>query len=153
MMQILKFSDANFAAEFRRIEQRAEAVPAEIETTVKAIIADVRQRGDQALFEYTAKFDRLELSADTLFVSAEEIDSALARVSAGSLNAFQRAAERMADDHAKQKQETCLSTDENDMLVGHLQDISILAEFGRNQINDLMSVVRKWAEAKEQDGD
>ncbi len=120
MMQILKFSDANFAAEFRRIEQRAEAVPAEIETTVKAIIADVRQRGDQALFEYTAKFDRLELSAATLEVSAEEIDQALASVSAESLNALQLAAERIADYHAKQKQETWLSTDENDILVGQM---------------------------------
>lgn len=120
MMRILKFSDPGFAAEFSRIEQRAEAVPSGIETTVKAIIADVRQRGDAALFELTAKFDRLELDADSLEVTEEEIDAALAEVSAESLNALQLAAERIADYHAKQKQETWISTDESDVLVGQM---------------------------------
>lgn len=120
MMRILKFSDSAFEAEFRRIEQRAEAVPAEIETTVKAIIADVRQRGDAALFELTAKFDRLQLDAESIEVTEEEIDAAMAEVSAQSLNALQLAAERIADYHAKQKQETWISTDEVDVLVGQM---------------------------------
>lgn len=120
MMRMLKFSDAGFADEFRRIEQRAEAVPAEIETTVKAIIADVRQRGDAALFELTAKFDRLQLNADSLEVTEEEIDAAMTQINAESLAALQLAAERIADYHAKQKQETWLSTDEDDVLLGQL---------------------------------
>jgi len=119
-MKILRFSDPNFAAEFRRIEQRAEEVPVGIEETVKTIIADVCQRGDAALFELTAKFDNLQLDADTLEVSEAEIDAALAQVSAKSLNALQLAAERIADYHAKQKQETWISTDETDVLVGQM---------------------------------
>ncbi|MBE9486017.1 MAG: histidinol dehydrogenase, partial [Chloroflexi bacterium] len=115
MMRILKFSDPGFAAEFRRIEQRAEEISGDIEETVKAIIADVRRRGDAALFELTAKFDRLELSADTLEVTEGEIDAAMAEVSAESMAALQLAAERIADYHAKQKQETWLSTDEDDV--------------------------------------
>ena len=90
MMRMLKFSDPGFAAEFRRIEQRAEAIPAEIETTVKAIIADVRQRGDAALFELTAKFDRLSLTAATIEVTEAEIDTAMTQVSATSLAALQQ---------------------------------------------------------------
>jgi len=119
-MRIFKFSDPDFEAEFRRIEQRGEAVPAEIEQTVKAIIADVRQRGDAALFELTAKFDHLELTADTIEVTEAEQDAALAQVSGESLQALQLAAERIADYHAKQKQETWLSTDESDILVGQM---------------------------------
>jgi len=119
-MQILKFSDPGFEAEFRRIEQRAEEVPGEIEETVKAIIADVRERGDAALFELTAKFDRMKLDASTLEVSDAEIDVAMAQVSAESLSALQLAAERIADYHAKQKQETWISTDEQDVLVGQM---------------------------------
>ncbi|MCK4620643.1 MAG: histidinol dehydrogenase [Desulfuromonadales bacterium] len=119
-MRILKFSDPGFAAEFRRIEQRAEEISGDIEETVKAIIADVRRRGDAALFELTAKFDRLELSADTLEVTEGEIDAAMAEVSAESMAALQLAAERIADYHAKQKQETWLSTDEDDVLLGQL---------------------------------
>ncbi|HEY5673069.1 MAG TPA: histidinol dehydrogenase [Malonomonas sp.] len=120
MMRMLKFSDPGFEAEFRRIEQRADAVPAEIETTVKAIIADVRQRGDAALFELTAKFDRLQLSAETIEVTTAEIDAAMTQISAESLQALQLAAERIADYHAKQKQETWLSTDEDDVMLGQL---------------------------------
>lgn len=120
MMRILKFSDSSFEAEFRRIEQRAEEVPAQIEETVKAIIADVRERGDAALFELTAKFDKLELDAASLEVTEDEIDAAMAQVSAESLAALQLAAERIADYHAKQKQETWISTDEADVLVGQM---------------------------------
>lgn len=120
MMRMLKFSDSGFEAAFRRIEQRAEAVPDEIEETVKSIIAAVRQRGDAALFELTARFDHLELDAESIEVTTVEIDAALAEVSAESLAALQLAAERIADYHAKQKQETWLSTDESDVLVGQL---------------------------------
>ena len=119
-MRILKFSDSGFDAEFRRIEQRAEAVPAEIEETVKTIIADVRRRGDAALFELTARFDRLELTAATLEVTAAEIEAALSKVSSAALAALELAAARIAAYHRKQKQETWLSTDEDDVLLGQL---------------------------------
>ena len=90
MMRILKFSDSDFAQQFKRIEQRADEVPDNIEETVKAIIADVRQRGDAALFELSFKFDRIDLTADTIEVSEAEMDAALATVSAESLAALQQ---------------------------------------------------------------
>ena len=120
MMRILKFSDPDFARQFQRIEQRADEVPDNIEETVKAIITDVRQRGDAALFELSSKFDRIDLTADNIEVSAAEIDAAMTTVSAESLAALQLAADRIAAYHAKQKQETWLSTDEDDVLLGQL---------------------------------
>ncbi|PLY01704.1 MAG: histidinol dehydrogenase [Desulfuromonas sp.] len=119
-MRILKFSDSDFAEQFRKIEQRAEEIPANIEETVKEIIAAVRERGDAALFELTARFDRLELDATSLEVTAAEIDAALAKVSDKELAALQLAADRVATYHAKQKQETWLSTDEDDVLLGQM---------------------------------
>jgi len=120
MMRILKFSDPNFAQQFQRIEQRADEVPGDIEDTVKTIIADVRQRGDVALFELSSKFDRIDLNAGNIEVTKAEIDSAMAVVSTESLAALQLAADRIASYHAKQKQETWLSTDEDDVLLGQL---------------------------------
>lgn len=120
MIRILKFSDPGFGESFRKIEQRAEEIPAGIEQTVKEIIADVRQRGDAALFELTAKFDRLQLDAQKIEVTEDEVDAALTEVKAEDLQALQLAAERIADYHAKQKQETWLSTDEADVLVGQM---------------------------------
>lgn len=120
MIPILKFSDNDFSTRFQRIEQRADEVPAEIEETVKAIIADVRQRGDAALFELSKKFDRIDLDSLTIEVTAAELDTALAKVGEESLAALQLAADRIAHYHAKQKQETWLSTDEDDVLLGQM---------------------------------
>ncbi|BCA78598.1 histidinol dehydrogenase [Desulfuromonas sp. AOP6] len=119
-MQMLRFSDADFKASFQAILDRGESTQADVEKVVADIIADVRQRGDKALFDYTSRFDRLTLSADTLEVSAEEIDKAMAAVSAESLQALQLATERIAAFHRKQKTETWLSTDEEDVLLGQM---------------------------------
>lgn len=119
-MRILKFSDPEFAGQLRRIEQRGSSVPDDIEVTVKAIIAAVRQRGDAALFELSSKFDRIDLTAATIEVNEVEINSAMAAVNAESLAALQLAADRIATYHAKQKQETWLSTDEDDVMLGQL---------------------------------
>ena len=80
----------------------------------------MRRRGDAALFDYTAKFDRLSLSAETLPVAPEEIERALAAVSKESLAALQLATTRIADYHRRQKSETWLSTDEPDILLGQM---------------------------------
>ena len=120
MIRILKFSDNDFADQFRRIEERAEAVPEGIGETVKSIIADVRQRGDAAVLELTARFDRLELEASALEVTAAEMDAACAKVDERSMQALQLAHDRIARYHAKQKEETWLSTDESDVLLGQM---------------------------------
>ncbi|MGE4578352.1 MAG: histidinol dehydrogenase [Desulfuromonadales bacterium] len=119
-MQMLRFSDADFKASFQAILDRGESTQADVEKVVADIIADVRQRGDKALFDYTSRFDRLELSAATLEVSPEEIEAAMASVSAESLRALQLATERIAAFHRKQKTETWLSTEEEDVLLGQM---------------------------------
>ncbi len=119
-MRILKFSDSDFAATFAAIENRGAEAPAGVEETVKQIIADICQRGDAALFELTARFDRLSLDAASVEVSSEEIESACAAVDPRAYADLELAAERIAVYHRKQKQETWLSTDEDDLLVGQL---------------------------------
>ena len=120
MIQTLRFSDPGFADAFRKIEERGETAPTGVVETVQAIIADVRARGDQAVFDYTARFDRLELTAATVEVRAEELDRALATIPAESRAALELAAKRIGDYHRKQKQETWISTDEADVLLGQM---------------------------------
>ena len=48
--------------------------------TVQAIVDDVKARGDEALFEYTEKFDKVKVTKDTIRVTKEEIDEALKQV-------------------------------------------------------------------------
>ena len=120
MIRFLRFADDDFAATFARITERGEMTPAGVEQTVKEILADVRCRGDVALLEYTARFDRLTLTAASLEVSAEEIDQALAAVDADTLATLQLAAERIAAFHAKQKETTWLASDEPDVQLGQM---------------------------------
>ncbi len=119
-MKILRCNDPGFEPLVCMISQRAEAVPDEVETTVREIIADVRSRGDAALCDYTKKFDRLDLEQVGLEVTQQEIDAALARVSEESLAVLRLAKERIAAYHAKQKIETWISTDEPEILLGQM---------------------------------
>lgn len=120
MIRFLRFNDPEFHAAFTQIVARGEEVSTDVESAVKAIIADVRERGDAAVCDYTARFDRLPLTAATMEVATAEIDAAMAAVAPQALADLKLAAERIAAFHAKQKTETWLSTDENDVLVGQM---------------------------------
>ncbi len=120
MISLLRFSDSDFNERFRRIEERADEIPAGIEETVKQIIDAVRQRGDEAVFELTAHFDRLHLNAATIEVTQEEIAAARQAIDSRSLEVLELAAQRIAAYHQKQKQQTWLSTEEDDVLLGQM---------------------------------
>lgn len=70
---------------------------ADVEETVKAIIADVRARGDEALIDYARRFDKAEIPA--LKVSEEEISRAMERVGADYIRILERAAENIERYH------------------------------------------------------
>ena len=120
MIEFLRFDDADFEAALERIVARGEEPPAGVEEAVAGIIARVRQEGDRALFDYTARFDGLDLCAATVEVTAEELEEALAEIDEESRVCLQLAADRIEAFHRKQKQESWLSTDEPDMLLGQL---------------------------------
>jgi len=120
MIRFLQFSDAGFEEAFRTISERGETTPAGILQTVEEILADVRERGDAALCEYTERFDRLKLDATTLAVSEAEIEQALAAVDQQTLATLQLAADRIATFHRRQKEETWLTDDEPDIRLGQM---------------------------------
>ncbi len=120
MIRFLRFSDSGFAEEFRTISERGEATPPGIVSTVEEILADVRKRGDEAICEYTERFDRLKLDAAGLEVRQAETDAALAAVDEDTLQTLQLAADRIAAFHAKQKEQTWLSEDEGDIKLGQM---------------------------------
>ncbi len=120
-MQFLDIHDKDFDARFAAILGRGEETGREVEEVVKGIIADVRQRGDAALLDYTRRFDRLEAdSASALQVTEDEYNEAFARVADEEIAALKLAVERVARFHEKQKEETWLSTDETDILLGQM---------------------------------
>lgn len=78
---------------------------------VAGIIADVRARGDAAVIELTARFDRLELTPERLAFSEAEIEAEIATVSAEDRAALELAAERIRAYHARQMPENARWTD------------------------------------------
>ena len=92
----------DFAENFARFLAAKREVSADIESATRAIVDDVAARGDAALIEATRKFDRLDLRADDLRVSAVEIDAALAGCDAQTLDALKFARDRIEVFHRRQ---------------------------------------------------
>jgi histidinol dehydrogenase len=120
-MKFLAFDDQDFGQQFAAILARGEETGREVEQVVLDIIAAVRSRGDEAVLEYTNRFDRLTAATVTeLEVSSEEIDEAFARCSSEDIDALKLAVERVGRFHEKQKSQTWLSTEEPDVMLGQM---------------------------------
>ncbi len=77
-------------------------------TTVQGVIDDIKTRGDEAVLEYTKKFDKAELTAETMRVTADEIKSAYASLEKEDpelLRIMKTAAENIRVFHEQQKEE------------------------------------------------
>lgn len=106
--------DARFAA---LLGQKREDSP-DVDDTVAAIIADVRARGDAAVLDLTARFDKLTLTPATMAFSQAEIDTEIAKVSAEDRAALELAADRIRAYHARQMPEDALWQDESGATLG-----------------------------------
>jgi len=127
-MQFLDIREDGFQAKFDAIVARGEESGREVEGTVRGIIDEVRKRGDDAVLEFTRRFDRLECDAAGLEVTPAELDQAFTRVDERDLAALKLAVERVARFHEKQKQQSWLSTEESDVMLG--QKVTPLAKVG-----------------------
>ena len=90
----------------------------DVDDVVAGIIADVRRRGDAALIELTSKFDRLDLTPETLRFSSAELDALVSQVPDAERAALELAAERIRDYHARQIPEDASWTEESGATLG-----------------------------------
>jgi histidinol dehydrogenase len=91
---------------------------ADVDDIVAGIITDVRARGDAALIDLTAKFDRLDLTPETLAFTAGEIDAECAKVSPEDRAALELAAERIRAYHVRQMPQDARWTDPDGASLG-----------------------------------
>ncbi len=108
------------SANCTRKELLSRVVPEspEVDSIVRGIIDNVVSKGDKALFEYAAQFDKAELSA--LEVSREEIDAALARVDEYFIKTLNMAKANIEAFHSKQKREG--------FVIGSFEDGAVLGQ-------------------------
>lgn len=90
----------------------------EIEKKVFDIIENVKQKGDNALFEYSEKFDHFILNADNMKVKAEEIDAAYNNMDPEFIRILKDAAENIRVFHEKQKRLSWMETKEDGTILG-----------------------------------
>ncbi|WP_416897614.1 MAG: histidinol dehydrogenase [Minwuia sp.] len=102
MPRRLDTRSADFAEAFDDLLHSKRETAQDVDDIVAAIIADVRGRGDAALIDYTARFDRLQLNPETLRFSPEEIAEARSRCEPETLAALEIAADRIRSFHERQ---------------------------------------------------
>ena len=111
MIRIYEFSQVDPAEIFQR-----ETPISRVEAPVAAILADVKKRGDEAVLEYTRRFDRCEL--DSLAVTAEEIEEAFTLVEPEILEVINRAAANIREFHAAQVRQSLVLTPRSGVVLG-----------------------------------
>jgi histidinol dehydrogenase len=119
-MKLLRAGTAEAAAFLNGLRDRVRAPAPEVEATVRAILEDVRRRGDAALFEYTERFDGVHLDSGTLRVSDGEIEAALRSLDPAVSEALALAAERIDTFHRRQRRESWFYHEEGAGLLGQL---------------------------------
>ncbi|WP_439155907.1 histidinol dehydrogenase [Yoonia sp.] len=118
MPQFLSTSDADFDARFTALLGAKREDSPDVDDVVAGIIADVRARGDAAVLELTAKFDRLDLTPETMRFSPDEIEEYCAQVSDADTQALELAAARIRAYHARQMPDDAQWTDDTGAMLG-----------------------------------
>ena len=90
----------------------------EYENTVNEIINDIRNNGDKALFEYTAKFDKCTLDASCIKITDDEIKEAYDALDPEFIEVMKKSAENIRVFHEKQKRNTWIDTREDGSILG-----------------------------------
>lgn len=98
----LSQSDADFEKHFAAFLTTKREVSPDVDATVRAIIDDVRTRGDAALIDYTRKFDRADLSTLGIAVTRADIDQAYIDADPETVEALRFARDRIRSHHARQ---------------------------------------------------
>jgi len=125
----LDASTSDFRARLRELLAFNDATDSAVSDAVSEILAAVKTRGDAAVIEYTARFDRLEVAdMAALEISQEELQAALGKLPLRLERALRRAAERVRSYHEKQRQESWTYTEADGTVLG--QQITPLDRVG-----------------------
>lgn len=111
MIKIMKYGEVPNSEIFARFVPKTD-----VAGTVAEIIKNVRENGDEALFEYCEKFDKAQLSS--LAVTKEEIDEALSLVEPEFLEILEKAAKNIRKFHSRQVRNSFIINDEDGIVIG-----------------------------------
>lgn len=105
-MKITRYDEPDFEATISLLETRGEMVPEGVMETVFEIVGDVRRRGDEAVAEYTLRFDGLDLTSAGMELDLDELDRALEEIPADDREIIEAAAGSIREFHQRQLDES-----------------------------------------------
>ena len=100
MVRISKFSYEN--PRFRNLLSRGNSIPEVVEITVREVLRNVKERGDEALYEYMKEYDQVDIEKIGLMVSEEEFALAREKVSEQFKESVRRACDNLFKFHKRQ---------------------------------------------------
>ncbi|MFL4993954.1 MAG: histidinol dehydrogenase, partial [Microvirga sp.] len=118
MAQRLDAREPSFPQAFAALLSAKREVSEDVDQAVRAIIEDVVVRGDEALIDFTYRFDGLALQPETLRISDAEIDAAEAQCPKEALEALALAKERIETYHRAQRPQDSMTTDPLGVTLG-----------------------------------
>jgi histidinol dehydrogenase len=119
-MRVMSAASEDCAGFLRERRARGHAPDPAVEAAVRAILEDVRQRGDAAVLAHTERLDGVRLDAQTLRVPEAECDAALASLDPGVREALALAADRIGAFHARQRRESWFAEEAGTGVLGQL---------------------------------
>ena len=114
----LNSSDAIFEEQLKSLLANSDEPTVEISRTVESILTDVRARGDEALLEYTNRFDDRDASIEDLEIPVTELEAAVAAIPDELRQGLEHAATRVRDYHERQITESWLYKDKEGNTLG-----------------------------------
>ncbi|WP_434643373.1 histidinol dehydrogenase [Thermoanaerobacterium thermosaccharolyticum] len=108
MIKIYDFSNSIDNTVIKNLTNRSKLENKDVEATVSEIIYNVKMHGDRALFDYTLKYDGVEIDDKNIMVEKKEIDDAYSKVDKEFISALRNALKNITEYHENQKQKTWL---------------------------------------------
>jgi len=118
MPVFLNSQNSDFEKDFKKLLSSKREDSLDVDLSVKEIIAAVIEKGDQALIEYTQKFDRISLNSVNLRFTQSEVEEQAAKVSDKDRKALEMAAARIEAYHKKQLPDNAFWTDDSGVELG-----------------------------------
>jgi histidinol dehydrogenase len=117
-MRIIKTTDGNFASFFHSLSQHRDMFDARLWADVHAIVEDVAENGDAALFKYTARFDCHDLDSHSVEVTAREWEEAMGGLSRADRSILMLAERRIRSFHRKQQTKDYMISGRDGLAIG-----------------------------------
>ena len=117
-MRIIELTEETKDNLLEKLLKRSPNSYGQFEQTVNDIIAKVRERGDEALFEYTKEFDKCEINQQTIRVSRQEIEEAYEKVDSELIRVMKKSAENITRFHEKQLHNSWIVPEDNGTILG-----------------------------------